>query len=151
DPSGRVQQWDCVGNVNQGWQLNDIGNGNFELKNQASGECLDAWNPLLVSNGCNGTDAQRFRLTQSYHNTGTTAGWDFINQEHNGYVTEVTNVFYKGPTAIKVGQIYDPNYTGRYHSEVVKNDAYRRGDTAFYGFAFRLQSDWDFQNQTYNI
>ncbi|WP_223646336.1 polysaccharide lyase [Corallococcus sp. EGB] len=86
-----------------------------------------------------------------FRNTGTLTGWNAINREHNGSVNEVTNVTYEGPTAIKVTQIYDPNYTGRYHSEVVKNNVYRRGDTGFYGFAFRLQQDWQFQPQSYNI
>jgi len=65
DVSGRVQQWDCGGiaSAAQGWQLNNVGDGNYEVKNQASGQCLDAWNNLLVGNTCNGTDAQRFRLT----------------------------------------------------------------------------------------
>ena len=86
-----------------------------------------------------------------FHNTGTTSGWNSINQEHNGSVTSVTNVVYKGSTAIKCTQVFDSSYTGRYHSEVVKNDVYRLGDTGFYGFAFRLQADWQFQNQSYNI
>ncbi|CBF73380.1 hypothetical protein AN7849.2 [Aspergillus nidulans FGSC A4] len=40
---------------------------------------------------------------------------------------------------------------GRYHSELVHNAGYRRGDTAFYGFAFRLQQDWEFTSQLYNL
>ncbi|KAG0558699.1 hypothetical protein KC19_10G047600 [Ceratodon purpureus] len=90
--------------------------------------------------------------TVLFHNTGTTpTGWDSVNQEHLGTVTQVTNVVYKGTTAIKCLQTYDPSYTGRYHSEVVKNNVYKRGDTGFYGFAFRLQADWEFDNQIYNI
>lgn len=57
---------------------------------------------------------------------------------------QVTNVVYEGMTALKMAQIYDSSYTGRYHSEVVKNDVYKLGDTGFYGFAFRLQEDWQF-------
>ncbi|WP_434390150.1 polysaccharide lyase [Melittangium boletus] len=86
-----------------------------------------------------------------FHNTGTLSGWNAINREHKGTVNEVTNLTYEGPTAIKVTQIYDPSYTGRYHSEVVKHNVYRRGDTGFYGFAFRLQNDWQFQSQSFNI
>ncbi|KAJ6160619.1 hypothetical protein N7470_004015 [Penicillium chermesinum] len=82
--------------------------------------------------------------TQTFSNTGTTSGWDSTNQEHKGTVQQVTNVVYKGPTALKMTQIYDSSYTGRYHSEVVKNNVYKRGDTGFYGFAFRLQTDWQF-------
>lgn len=87
----------------------------------------------------------------SFHNSGTLSGFSSINREHNGSVTEVSNVTYEGATAIKVTQVYDPAYHGRYHSEVVKNNAYRRGDTNFYGFTFRLQSDWQFQSQSYNL
>ncbi|KAL3464854.1 polysaccharide lyase [Aspergillus heterothallicus] len=89
--------------------------------------------------------------TQSFGNTGTLDGWDTINREHQGTVTEVTNVVYEGPTAIKVTQTYDSSYSGRYHSELVHNNGYTRGDTSFYGFAFRLQSDWDFTSQSYNL
>ncbi|ATB39166.1 hypothetical protein CYFUS_004607 [Cystobacter fuscus] len=88
---------------------------------------------------------------EAFNNTGTVSGWNSINKEHKGSVTEVTNVTHSGPTAIKVTQIYDSAYSGRYHSEVVKNNVYRRGDTGFYGFAFRLQQDWQFQPQSYNI
>ena len=87
----------------------------------------------------------------TYHNTGTASGWDATNKEHNGTVLEVTNVTYQGPTALKMTQIYDANYDGRYHSEVVKDNVYHRGDTGFYGFMFRLQQDWQFQPQSYNI
>jgi len=86
-----------------------------------------------------------------FQNTGTTSGWSSMNQEHLGSVTQVTNVVYAGSTAIKATQIYDPSYSGRYHSEVVKNDIYRRGNTGFYGFAFRLQSDWQFVSQSHNL
>src|SRR5260221_13225281 len=81
-----------------------------------------------------------------FHNTGTTSGWDYILHEHSGSALQVSNVTYKDSTALKFTQIYDPNYNGRYHSEVGKNDAYRRGDSGFYGFAFRLKADWQVQN-----
>ena len=86
-----------------------------------------------------------------FQNTGTTSGWSSINQEHRGSVTQVTNVVYAGTTAIKATQVYDPAYTGRYHSEVVRNSVYNRGDMGFYGFAFRLQSDWQFVGQSFNL
>jgi hypothetical protein len=82
--------------------------------------------------------------TQTFSNTGTTAGWDTFTHEDLGTVQQVTNVFYKSPTALKMTQVYDPGYTGRYHSEAVKYDIYAKGDTGFYGFAFRLQEDWEF-------
>ncbi|EAW12958.1 polysaccharide lyase family 20 protein [Aspergillus clavatus NRRL 1] len=96
---------------------------------------------------CGLTDA-----TQIFSNPGTLTGWDQINHEHSGTVKQVTDVVYKGPSALKMTQIYDSSYRGRYHSEVVKKNVYKRGDTGFYGFAFRLPEDWQFSPaQSYNI
>ncbi|KAL2628671.1 hypothetical protein R1flu_013357 [Riccia fluitans] len=89
--------------------------------------------------------------TVIFHNKGTVSGWDSINKEHKGVVEEVTNLSYEPPTSIKCIQTYDSSYTGRYHSEVVKNNVYKRGDTGFYGFMFRLSESWEFVDQTYNI
>ncbi|CAG8022215.1 unnamed protein product [Penicillium salamii] len=90
--------------------------------------------------------------TQIFSNTGTTSGWDSTNKEHSGTVQQVNNVVYKGTTALKMTQVYDSSYSGRYHSEVVKNNVYKRGDTGYYGFTFRLQDNWQFAPaQSYNI
>jgi hypothetical protein len=89
--------------------------------------------------------------TQTFRNTGTKSGWDSYSIEHLGTVDQVTNVFYESPTAIKVTQTYDPNYHQRYHSEVVHNNGYKKGDTGFYGFAFRLEQGWQFAQQSYNL
>ncbi|OTA88544.1 polysaccharide lyase family 20 protein [Hypoxylon sp. CO27-5] len=90
--------------------------------------------------------------SQFWSNTGTTAGWDTFTHEHKGTVDQVTNVVYKGSTALKMTQIYDSSYTGRYHSEAVKYNVYKKGDTGFYGFAFRLQEDWQFDPaQEFNL
>jgi hypothetical protein len=88
-----------------------------------------------------------------FQNHGTLSGWDDLPvPEHQGTRSEVNNVFYEGPTALKMTQTYDANYDGRYHSEVVYNDGYRKGQTRFYGFMFRLQSDWQFAPaQSYNL
>lgn len=92
------------------------------------------------------------QATQIFSNRGTLSGWDAVNEEHSGTVQEVTNVFYESPTALKMTQIYDSSYSGRYHSEVVKRNVYSRGDTGFYGFAFRLQQDWQTSPaQSYNL
>lgn len=92
------------------------------------------------------------QATQLFSNRGTRSGWDSINEEHQGTVQQVTNVFYEPSTALKMTQIYDSSYSGRYHSEVVKNNVYKRGDTGFYGFAFRLQQDWQTSPaQSYNL
>ncbi|CAG8372506.1 unnamed protein product [Penicillium salamii] len=90
--------------------------------------------------------------TQIFSNTGTTSVWDSTNKEHSGTVQQVSNVVYKGSTALKMTQVYDSSYSGRYHSEVVKNNVYKRGDTGYYGFTFRLQDNWQFSPaQSYNI
>lgn len=84
--------------------------------------------------------------SQIFSNTGTTSGWDSFTHENQGTVQEVTNVVFKGPSALKMTQVHDSSYSGRYHSEAVKNNIQKRGDTAFYGFAFRLQADWEFDD-----
>jgi hypothetical protein len=90
--------------------------------------------------------------TQIFFNRGTTSGWSNINQEHSGSVQVVSNTVYEPSTALKCTQVYDASYTGRYHSDLRKDGIYRKGDTAFYGFAFRLQDSWDFSGaQSYNI
>ncbi|KAI1821737.1 polysaccharide lyase [Xylaria intraflava] len=96
--------------------------------------------------------AASVRATQLFNNTGTMSGWDGTIHENQGTVEEVTNVVYKGTTALKMTQTYTPGYTGRYHSEVKKYDVWQKGDTGFYGFAFRLQEDWQFSPaQEFNL
>jgi hypothetical protein len=89
--------------------------------------------------------------TVIFHNTGTTSGWSQVLTEHYGTVTQVSSPVFKGSTAIKATQIYDASYTGRFHSEVIKNGVYKPGDQGFYGFAFYLPSNWQFVSQGYNI
>jgi len=107
-------------------------------------------NALLITGA--GLLALPAAATPSFRNPGTLAGWDNILREHSGTVDEVTNVVYAGNTAIKVTQTYDPSYTGRYHAEVHRGTGYKRGETGFYGFAFRLSDTWEFSPaQSYNI
>ncbi|KAJ7752530.1 polysaccharide lyase [Mycena olivaceomarginata] len=92
--------------------------------------------------------------TQTFANRGTTpAGWDNVLKDHVGTVDQVTNVVYgTNGTAIEVTQTYDPAWTERYHSEVHHSQGYHRGEQGFYGFAFRLQQDWQFSPaQSYNL
>ncbi|KAI0540735.1 polysaccharide lyase [Xylaria digitata] len=96
--------------------------------------------------------AATVQAAQLFSNTGTLSGWDTTNHENKGTVQEVTNVVYKGSTALKMTQVYDPSWTGRYHSEAVKYNVYKKDDTGFYGFAFRLQENWQFSPaQSYNL
>jgi hypothetical protein len=90
--------------------------------------------------------------TVLFHNPGTfQANWDTSTHEHNGTVAQVSSPSYKGGNAIEVKQIYDPSYTGRYHSEAVHNDGYKPGQMRFYGFAFYLPANWQFVNQSFNL
>ena len=92
------------------------------------------------------------QASQIFGNHGTRSGWDLIFEEHSGTIQEVSNVVYEGSTALKMTQVYDPGYDGRYHSEVVKHNVYSRGQTGFYGFAFRLSQDWQTSPaQSYNL
>ncbi|KAJ7617113.1 polysaccharide lyase [Roridomyces roridus] len=93
-------------------------------------------------------------FTQKFANRGTTAGWDKIFKEHKGTVDQVSDIFYgnHSGTSIRVTQTYDPTYHDRYHSEVHRFSGYHLGEQGFYGFAFRLQDDWQFSPaQSYNL
>ncbi|PGH19159.1 hypothetical protein AJ80_04239 [Polytolypa hystricis UAMH7299] len=89
--------------------------------------------------------------TLLFSNSGTLEGWDSIKEEHLGTVQQVSNEVFSGDSAIKVIQTYDPNYDGRYHAELATKDGYKRGDSRYYAFSFRLQNEWDFTSQSYNL
>ena len=92
------------------------------------------------------------QATVWFHNTGTLSGWDGSNLDPNCSLTESTSVVYKGSTSIKAIATYNSGYTGRYHAMKTKNNVYHLGDTGFYGFAFYLQSSWDFSgSQQYQL
>ncbi len=89
---------------------------------------------------------------QIFSNRGTLNGWDGTQTEHNGEIKEATDVFLDQPPALVMSQTFDASYTGRYHSEVRVLNGYRQGDTRFYGFAFRLPPDWQFDPaQSYDL
>ncbi|KAM0815797.1 putative Polysaccharide lyase [Seiridium cardinale] len=90
--------------------------------------------------------------TPLFQNHGTTSGWDSFNHENKGTVTQADNVSYEPGTSLKMIQTYDSSWTGRYHSEAIKTNVYTVGDQGFYGFAFRLHSEWDTSSpQTFNV
>ncbi|KAK4244299.1 polysaccharide lyase [Corynascus novoguineensis] len=89
---------------------------------------------------------------QIFSNQGTLKGWGGTQTEHKGEIKEVSDVFYDKAPALVMTQTYDASYTGRYHSEVRVLNAYKHGDTRFYGFAFRLPPDWQFDPaQSYDL
>ncbi|WP_399947040.1 RICIN domain-containing protein [Streptomyces sp. BBFR25] len=67
--NARVHLWAYGGGTNQQWQAVDEGGGAYHFVNRNSGKCLDvpsastADSVQLVQYTCNGTDAQRFRVT----------------------------------------------------------------------------------------
>ncbi|CAH0046059.1 unnamed protein product [Clonostachys solani] len=90
--------------------------------------------------------------TRLFYNSGTVSGWSGDPfTENKGTVAEVTNVYSKGPTALKMTQTYDSSWKGRYHSEVRLNDGYKTGDERAYAFSFRLSESWQIVNEGYNI
>jgi hypothetical protein len=92
------------------------------------------------------------RAEQIFSNRGTLSGWGGTQTEHKGEIKEVTDVFFDEPPALVMTQTFDASYSGRYHSEVRVLNAYRHSDTRFYGFAFRLPPDWQFDpSQSYDL
>ncbi|KJZ79164.1 hypothetical protein HIM_01315 [Hirsutella minnesotensis 3608] len=91
------------------------------------------------------------QASRTFYNAGTVGGWDFVRHEHQGSVSQVDNISFRGGTSLKMTQQHDAGYKGRFHSEVDHNYGYKRGDEFFYGFAFRLPESWQFQDQSYNI
>jgi hypothetical protein len=98
--------------------------------------------------------------TASFHNSGTTANgggfsnWDSSNLDSPDSITQSTSVLYPGTSSsIKCQTNYQgTGYTGRYHAMKRHNSGYVYGDTGFYGFAFYLQSAWDFSgSQQYQL
>jgi hypothetical protein len=98
-----------------------------------------------------GTLAGPSAATVLFRNTGTTSGWNQVFVEHLGSVAQVSSPAYRGPTALRVTQVYDAGYTGRYHSELVRSDGYRPGQMRFYGFAMYIPSNWQSVGQGFNI
>lgn len=92
------------------------------------------------------------RAEQIFSNRGNLDGWGGSQTEHKGEIKEVTNVFLDEAPALAMTQTFDASYAGRYHSELRVLNAYRHGDTRFYGFAFRLPPDWQFDPpQSYDL
>jgi hypothetical protein len=92
--------------------------------------------------------------TREFVNHGTTTGWDnqYIDKDTKGYIVDSTSASYGGGQALKFGQEYlGDSYNGRYHAEKHYAHGYKRDEEKYYGFAFRLHSEWEFDPQSYNI
>ena len=92
---------------------------------------------------------KRVKLSQTQQNDGRFFGWDAHHHEHLGTTEDVkfepfNNGVDSDQHCLKFTQTYDPEYRGRYHSEVVLHDATQHGDTKYFGFAFKIAEDWEF-------
>ena len=62
-----------------------------------------------------------------------------------GTIEEVTyEPAFNGTTCLKFTQTYNRQYHGRYTNMVHVLDAARLGRTGYYGFAFKLDKNWQF-------
>ncbi|OAG12673.1 uncharacterized protein CC84DRAFT_1227251 [Paraphaeosphaeria sporulosa] len=92
--------------------------------------------------------------TREFVNHGTTSGWPstWIDPNTKGYVENSTSAFYGKSQSLKFGQEYlGSSYEGRYHAEKIYSNGYKRDEEKYYGFAFRLHSEWEFDPQSYNL
>lgn len=96
------------------------------------------------------------RATASFHNVGTIAdgggfsNWDGSNLDSPDSITQSTSVLYPGTSSSIKAQVnyQGTGYSGRYHAMKRHTSGYVYGDTGFYGFAFYLQSSWDFSGSS---
>ena len=86
-----------------------------------------------------------------FHNDGRLRGWDKHHHEKDGRVKEIENrktCFHsakaKDDHCLLFQQTYDPEYRGRYHSEVILYKAAVLHQATYYGMAFKLANDFVF-------
>src|SRR5436190_4982056 len=79
--------------------------------------------------------------TVVFQNTGTLSGWDYVTHEGKGSITQVSSPTYKGSTAVKATQVYQPTGDQSVHSELGKRDVGKNGWDRYYGWAFYLPSN----------
>lgn len=66
--------------------------------------------------------------SRTFSNNGTLAGWDYLVNRQLGTIQEVTDIVYKGPTALKFTQTFNLNVEKWYTSEGILNQGYHRGE-----------------------
>lgn len=84
-----------------------------------------------------------------FFNDGTLYGWSAMHAEHKGTVVESTDECFdngidSNQRCIKINQTYDENYRQRYHAEMVLENATKLGEQVYFGFAFKLAKNWQF-------
>lgn len=89
---GNIQQWDCYGNANQRWVLEQADDGYHRIVSQHSGKCLDV---AGVSYG-NGANIQQWDCgggeNQQFHLAYAGDGYYTLRARHSGKCLDVSNV-----------------------------------------------------------
>jgi hypothetical protein len=94
-----------------------------------------------------------------FHYDGDMTTFNEVHPEHKGTIKYHRGEIYTPPEAntpfsdrsLEFTQVYDPSYTGRYHSEISLYNAYTPGQKGYYGFAFKLPQDWQFTPDTMTL
>jgi len=83
--------------------------------------------------------------TVFFQNDGNKEGWPNFPQtpQAKGTINDVTSPSFQGNNAINFTQTWIPNYTGRYHSEVVFQNIQKTGDDRFYGLSVLFPQPWN--------
>lgn len=91
--------------------------------------------------------------TVFFQNDGTKEGWPNFPQtpQAKGTISDVSTPSFQGNNAIKFTQTWIPNYTGRYHSEVVNFNIQATGQDRYYGLTVFLPTPWPFAADNISI
>ena len=88
---------------------------------------------------------------EHFRNDGRLQGWDHFHHENDGKIKEINDAkrcFHsakaKDDHCLSFQQSYDPDYRGRYHSEVIVYKAAMHHQASYYGMAFKLEDDFVF-------
>ncbi|KAL2265083.1 hypothetical protein VTJ83DRAFT_7593 [Remersonia thermophila] len=85
------------------------------------------------------TDAKVF-----FQNAGKIDGWN--GKSHTkGTIQETNTIFFSNRPSLNFTQIYDPGYDSLYHAQLRVDHGYALNEERYYGFAFRLDKNWNFE------
>ena len=94
-----------------------------------------------------------------FHYDGDMRKFNEVHSEHKGTIKYHSGEIYKAPEfyvpssdrSLEFTQVFDPSYSGRYHSEISLYNAYNPGRKGYYAFAFKLPQDWQFSQDTMTL
>jgi Polysaccharide lyase len=82
------------------------------------------------------------RASVVFQNDGTLSGWPHVLKDSGASITQVSSPTYKGSTALKHFANYSGSGDNSIHCEVAQDPAASNGDNRYYGWAFRIGSDF---------